>query len=465
MKILLADDEPTIRLSVSDALEEAGHTLRTAKDGADAWEVLVDEHIDLLLTDIRMPRMDGITLFQRVRGEHPSVDVILMTAYGEIDDAVAAMKDGALDYLTKPFDVEELLVRIGRLEERRALESELEAARRELDNRDPSRLIVGDAPAMVRLLSVVETVADSEAPVLIMGESGTGKELVARTVHQLSPRRDGPFVAVNCAAFPETLLEAELFGHERGAFTGAHQAREGRFQAAAGGTLFLDEIAEIPLTAQAKLLRVLQDGIFEPLGTNRSVQADVRVVSATHRDLKERLADGRFREDLYYRLNVLDLHIPPLRDRRTDLPMLVEHFLHKYTRPGRQPPSVSPRAFAALTDYPFPGNVRELEHAIHRAVVLSRGEPIEVSHLPEAVSGGQAMTRNGEASASVHGHSPVASDDDLTSLQEAVKAFERTYLMRALEVAEGKKSKAAELLGISRKNLWEKLRSHQVPDE
>jgi two-component system response regulator AtoC len=463
LKILLADDEPTIRLSIADALEDAGHTVRTAKDGADAWEVLIDEPIDLVLTDIRMPRMDGITLFRRIRSEYPTVDVILMTAYAEIDDAIAAMKDGALDYLTKPFDVEELMVRIGRLQERRGLEAELEAARTELERRDPSRMIVGDSPSMLRLLSIVETVADSEAPVLITGESGTGKELVARTVHQLSPRRDGPFIAVNCAAFPETLLEAELFGHERGAFTGAHQSREGRFQAAAGGTLFLDEIAEIPSTAQAKLLRVLQDGTFEPLGTNRTVQADVRIVSATHRDLRERLADGRFREDLYYRLNVLDLHIPPLRERRTDLPMLVEHFLQKYTRPGRGVPSLSPPAFAALTEYPFPGNVRELEHAVHRAVVLSRGETIELSHLPEPISGTTEPNLSRAEDAAANGTNG-AHGEGLVTLQDAVKAFEREYLMRALKAAEGKKSRAAELLGISRKNLWEKLRSHQIQE-
>ena len=407
--------------------------------------------------------MDGLSLFRRIRTEHPNVDVILMTAYAEIDDAVAAMKDGALDYLTKPFDVEELLVRIGRLQERRGLEAELEAARTELERRDPSRMIVGDSPSMVRLLSVVETVADSEAPVLITGESGTGKELVARTVHQLSPRRDGPFVAVNCAAFPETLLEAELFGHERGAFTGAHQAREGRFQAAAGGTLFLDEIAEIPSTAQAKLLRVLQDGMFEPLGTNRTVQADVRIVSATHRDLRERIQDGRFREDLYYRLNVLDLHIPPLRERRSDLPMLVEHFLQKYVRAGRRVPSLSPAAFAALTEYPFPGNVRELEHAIHRAVVLSRGETIEMSHLPEPISGTSDPGEPPPTEPAGHATNGVHTDG-LVSLQDAVKAFEREYLLRALKAAEGKKSRAAELLGISRKNLWEKLRAHQIQE-
>ena len=305
---------------------------------------------------------------------------------------------------------------------------------------------------MVQLLDLVETIADSDAPVLITGESGTGKELIAKTVHRLSGRRDGPFVAVNCAAFPETLLEAELFGHERGAFTGAVKARDGRFMAAKGGTLFLDEIAEIPPMAQAKLLRVLQEGLIEPLGTNNQMDVDVRVVSATHRNLKERIRDGLFREDLYYRLNVLDVAIPPLRDRRSDLPLLVEHFLTRLVKPGRETPSIAPRAWAAISEYAFPGNVRELEHAIQRAVVLSRGKEIDLEHLPEDLRGATDVPSGRTA------------DDQapLRPLSTAVKEFEHQYLMRALSAAHGKKAKAAELLGISRKNLWEKLRAHEV---
>ena len=452
MKILLADDEPTIRLAVADALDQAGHVVRTVGDGASAWDLIREEPLDLVISDIRMPGMDGMTLFRRIRQENPDVDVILMTAFAEVSDAVRALKEGAVDYLMKPFDHEELLVRIERLESQRALAHQLTQARAQLSHQDPSRLVVGDSSAMVKLNRMVETVADSEAPILIAGESGTGKELVARTVHKLSPRAQGPFVAVNCAAFPETLLEAELFGHEQGAFTGAHAARTGRFEAARGGTLFLDEVAEIPITAQAKLLRVLQDGTFEPLGTNKTLTADVRIISATHRDLRSRIGEGSFREDLFYRLNVLDLDIPPLRERRSDLPLLIEHFLRKHVRPGVEIPAVSPDAFAAISEYAFPGNVRELEHAIHRAVVLSRSKTIELAHLPESISGLSGGAEAEQAS------------DGLTPLHDATRVFEREYLLRALRMAEGKKMRAAEMLGISRKNLWEKLKSHGIND-
>ena len=453
LEILLVDDEPSIRLTVGDALEDAGHSVVTAEDGGQAMDRLQERGFDLVITDVRMPKVDGMTLFRRLRQERPHTGVILMTAYAAVADAVTALKEGALDYLTKPFDLDELRLKVERVEERRKLETELEAARTQLATRDPSSIIVGQAPNMTRLLELVETIADNDAPVLITGESGTGKELVAKTVHRLSSRRDAPFVAVNCAAFPETLLEAELFGHERGAFTGAVKARDGRFMAAKGGTLFLDEIAEIPPMAQAKLLRVLQEGVIEPLGTNSQVEVDVRVVSATHRNLKERIRDGLFREDLYYRLNVLDVAIPPLRDRRSDLPLLVEHFLHRLVKPGRSVPSISPRAWAAISDYAFPGNVRELEHAIQRAVVLSRGQEIDLGHLPPDIRG---TTAEDDASGTGGDGAP------LRPLSTAVKEFEHQYLMRALSAADGKKAKAAELLGISRKNLWEKLRSHEI---
>ena len=287
----------------------------------------------------------------------------------------------------------------------------------------------------------------SDAPVLISGESGSGKELVARSLHTVSPRKDRPFVAINCAAFPETLIEAELFGHERGAFTGAVRRREGRFKAANGGTLFLDEVAELPLMVQAKLLRVLQDGTIEPLGTNTPLKVDVRIISATHRNLKERISEALFREDLYYRLNVLDIRVPPLRERRSDLPVLVEHFLRKFLGDEADLPSISPRAWAALSEYDFPGNVRELEHAIQHALVLSRGETIDIQHLPEDVAGQHLPSDQ------------APEPGGLRPLATAVKEFEREYLQRALGIAEGKKTRAAELLGISRKNLWEKMRA------
>lgn len=454
LEILLAEDEPTIRFSVADALEQAGHKVAVAEDGARAQALIQERVFDLVITDIRMPKLDGMTLFRQLRAEQPSTRVILITGHGTVEDAVRALREGALDYLTKPFDLDEILFRVGRLDERRHLEQELSEARSQLAKLEPSAIIIGRSSPMVRLLELIETIADSDAPVLINGESGTGKELVARTIHQLSGRRAEPFVAVNCAAFPETLLETELFGHERGAFTGAMKAREGRFAAANGGTLLLDEIAEIPLPAQAKLLRVLQEGVIEPLGSNTQVEVNVRIVSATHRNLKQRIRDGLFREDLYYRLNVLDVAIPPLRERTGDLPLLVEHFLKHLSRGGDATPRISPSAWAALSNYPFPGNVRELEHAIQRAVVLSRGAELQLSHLPEDIAG------------PVSGEDPEAEGDGaLRPLAVAIREFEEQYLLRALSASGGKKTKAAELLGISRKNLWEKLRSHGITDE
>jgi DNA-binding NtrC family response regulator len=310
----------------------------------------------------------------------------------------------------------------------------------------PTQLI-GQSAATVRLISRIRTMASSDAPVLIDGESGTGKELVARMLHEQGPRAPHPFVAVNCAAFPETLLEAELFGHERGAFTGASRVRHGRFKAADSGTLFLDEIGETPQLAQVKLLRVLERGEFEPLGSTKSVNVDVRLISATHRDLKKCVHDKTFREDLYYRLNVLDIHVPPLRERRDDILVLIEYFLRIHTPPERSIPRLSPGAWAVLTTYDFPGNVRELEHAIERAVVLAQGLDIEVTHLPED------MTQTCEERAV----QPLVT---FPPLGEAAKEFEREYIRRALQIVENRKAQAAALLGISRKTLWEKLREH-----
>jgi DNA-binding NtrC family response regulator len=447
---LLVDDEPSIRLSVTDVLREAGHRVTTATDGAEAMAVISARVFDVVILDIKLPKVDGLTIFRRLRAEAPTTDVILVTGYGAVADAVSALKEGAHDYLTKPFDTDEIALRVGRIAQRRALAQELEDARAQLASRPASAVMVGGCPAMVRLVEQIETMADSAAPVLITGESGTGKELVARSLHERSSRRAKPFVALNCGAFPDTLLEAELFGHERGAFSGAVRKRDGRFKAADGGTLLLDEIAEISPPAQVKLLRVLQEGTFEPLGTNESLHIDVRILSSTHRNIRERIADGRFREDLYYRLNVLDLALPPLRARRGDLPLLVAHFLRRLTPATDSLPGISPRAWAALEQYPFPGNVRELEHAIHRAVVLARGEQIDLSHLPGDIVGATTP--------------PAGGTHAIQHLSVAGKEFEREYLLRALGAADGKRGVAAELLGISRKNLWEKLRAHGISD-
>jgi DNA-binding NtrC family response regulator len=446
LTVLVADDESTIRLSIAETLRSRGHHVSTASNGVEALDRIHDTLFDVVVTDVRMPRLDGLTLFRKIRELAPDTKVIIVTAYGDVNEAVTTLKEGAVDYLTKPCNLEEIALRVDRIAERRKLERELSTVRNELAAKSPSSVIVGRSPPIARMLGMVETMAQSDAPLLIAGESGTGKELVARTIHASGPRADKPFVAVNCAAFPETLLEAELFGHEKGAFTGAVRARQGRFEAAAGGTLFLDEIGEIPLLAQAKLLRVVEEGVVEPLGTNRRVPIDVRLISATHRNLKERIEAGAFREDLFYRLNVLEISIPPLRDRRGDLPILVEHFLSKLVPAGKQLPALSPRAWAALTDHSYPGNVRELQHSIERAVVLARGGEIDLPHLPEDIAGARP--------------SGVQAAAEIRPLSVALAEFEREYLVRALEHTHGKKAKAAEQLGISRKNLWEKLRSH-----
>jgi DNA-binding NtrC family response regulator len=451
LSILLVDDEPAIRLSVGDALRGAGHRVQVASDGGEALTVLGGQEFDLVISDIHMPKASGLDLFQRLCKDAPHTDVILITAYGAIEDAVGALKQGAKDYLLKPFDIEELLLRVGRIGEQRELKQQLLHARSALQTAADGSGLIGRTPLMTRLRDRIATLAPSDAPVLITGESGTGKELVARRLHELSPRRDRPFIAVNCAAFPETLIEGELFGHERGAFTGAVRGREGRFKAAHGGTLFLDEVAEIPLPAQVKLLRVLQEGTIEPLGTNTPIKVDVRVISATHRNLKRFIADEKFREDLYYRLNVLDIALPPLRERGADIPVLIKHFLDKLTRPGDKPPTITPRAYSALTTYHYPGNVRELKHAIEHAVVLSRGLEIDLEHLPADVRGAGSLT----------GSSPRGT---IGPLSAAIKEFERAYLLRALDATQGKKAAAAKMLGISRKNLWEKLRSHDITD-
>jgi DNA-binding NtrC family response regulator len=460
LEILVVDDEPAILLSIGEALRAKGHRVSLAHDGAVALATLNSQVFDLLICDIRLPHVDGLSIFRHVRQHAPSTDVVFITAFGAVPAAVAALKEGATDYLTKPFSLEELQRRVEQIGHSRRLRQELTEARAALDAEEEAGQgdlgahghgIVGRSPALLHALDRVKTFARSEYPVLITGETGTGKELVARLLHAHSARGKEAMVTVNCAAFPETLIEAELFGYKRGAFTGAFQDREGRFKAAHRGTVFFDEVAEIPLPAQAKLLRVLQEGAFEPLGTNQSVKVDVRILSATHRDLRERVRQGLFREDLYYRLKVLNIDVPPLRNRRCDLPLLIEHFLKHFRRNGKSP-QVSARAMADLTAYNFPGNVRELEHALLHAGVLARGCEIDSEHLPGEISGSE---REAQAP-SQHGR--------LQPLPEALQLFEREYLMRALLLAGNKRTQAAAMLGISRKNLWQKLRRHGLLD-
>ena len=451
LDILVVDDDEATRLSLAFALTDTGHTVVEACDGEEAIALVAERIFDVAILDVRLPKVDGLTIFRRLRQRSPSTSVILMTAFATVPDAVASLRDGAYDYVTKPFDPEEFSLRvIGHIAEHRALRHELEEARKMVASRDAGAPIIGHTPGMQQLIERINTVAQSDAPVLIRGESGTGKELVAHTLHARSPRKAAPFVAVNCAAFPESLIEAELFGHERGAFTGAVRSREGRFKAADGGTLLLDEIADLPLPVQAKLLRVLEEGVIEPLGTHTAVPVNVRVVSATHRDLKALIAQGKFREDLYLRVNVLDLSVPPLRERRADMPLLMAHFLRRFY-PGRVPPGIAPRAWAVLMQYPFPGNVRELAHAVERAVALSHGSEIDLDHLPADIVGTTLPS--------------TTSDASFRPLGVAMKEFEKQYLQRALRLATGGNGHTAELLGISRKNLGEKLKAHGLSAE
>jgi DNA-binding NtrC family response regulator len=448
LRILVAEDEADVRNALVDALGAAGHETTGVGDGEVALERVEAGGVDLVIADVRMPKVDGLTLLRRSLTRAARPDFILMTSFGDVSDAVAALKDGARDYLTKPFEVDELVLRVSAIAERRGLQRQLESARAQLAASSGTQL-VGESAAIRHLIERIDVVAESDAAVLITGETGTGKELVARRIHAMSPRAAGPFVAVNCAAFPETLLEPELFGHVRGAFTGAVRAREGRFKAADRGTLLLDEVAEMPPSAQAKLLRVLQDGVVEPLGTNAAVRVDVRILSSTHRDLRRRMADGRFREDLFYRLDVVEVQLPPLRERPGDLPLLVSHFLRLHLPAAATLPDLSSAAWQALAAYRFPGNVRELGHAIHQAVVLSRGGTIQLEHLPEDIS--RLASRSDE-------------EREVRPLAMVLREAERDHLLRALGVARGKRVRAAELLGISRKNLWEKLRAHGLSD-
>ncbi|MBC8131964.1 MAG: sigma-54-dependent Fis family transcriptional regulator [Deltaproteobacteria bacterium] len=471
LTVLLAEDEREMREALEEALVDAGHRVTTAPDGAAAAALADATAFDVVVTDIQMPRMDGLTLFHRLRQQSPGTEVIIMTNHGEIAQVVEAMKDGAYDYLAKPFQADDLIHRLGRIASLRALRAELNQARADLSNQRPESLMVGQSAPMRRLHSLIETVAKSNAATLITGDSGTGKELVARMLHDRGARRDRPFIAVNCGALTENLIEAELFGHERGAFTGAERKRDGRFKAADGGTLFLDEIAELPAAAQAKLLRVIQEGTFEPVGSSTPVKVDVRLISATHRDLADRIRHNLFREDLYYRVNVIGISVPPLRERPGDLSLLVQHFLQRFTPEGRPSPSISPEAWTALSRHPFPGNVRELSHAIQHAVVLSGGGEIEAQHLPASLFPRQST---GEVSP-VPVADVVPGVTGIQPLGAAVRAFEREYLTRVLRETsasgkEGggvKKADIARALGISRKTLWEKLKGYGIggPDD
>ncbi|NCQ60113.1 MAG: sigma-54-dependent Fis family transcriptional regulator [Myxococcales bacterium] len=446
-RILVVDDEANAREALAELLEDDGYETETAADGEKALAMLERFRPNVVLTDLKMPNLDGIGLIERGRPRAPATAFIVMTAFGSIENAVEAIKMGADNYLTKPLDLAAVSALVDRAMEKSLLVSETVELRRRLDERFSFDRILGVHPSMQRLLKTVAQVAASRATVLVHGESGTGKELIAAAIHQNSPRRSKPFVKLNCAALAETLLESELFGHERGAFTGATGRREGRFMKADGGTLFLDEVSEIPLAVQVKLLRFLQEREFERVGGNETLRVDVRVVAATNRVLEERVESGEFREDLFYRLNVVQLDVPPLRARRSDIPILAEHFLGKFAEEnGRALEGFTDDALLALRLYPWPGNVRELENAIERAVVLTEGTRIEAVNLPSAQGQGDQQ----DLGVMIPG----------ISLEE----LERMAIERTMDAVGGSTSKAAEILGISRRKIQYRLKEWAQQD-
>jgi two-component system NtrC family response regulator len=439
-RILVVDDEPAQRELISGFLKKQGFDVSSAENGVKAVELFRQDSIDLVLTDQKMPHMSGLDLLQAVRAINPVAPVILMTAFGSIEAAVSAIQGGATDYLTKPLNLDELLYRIRQVTDRYRIINENHELREALRERHRIEGIIGESGQMLDVLSLVRRVAPSEATVLIRGESGTGKELIAKAIHFASPRASGPLVKVNCASLPETLLESELFGHEKGAFTGAVTSRQGRFELANGGTLFLDEIGDLPLHLQAKLLRVLQEREYEKVGSSRPVKVDVRILAASHRPLEALIKAGELREDLYYRLNVVTILIPPLRERRSDLSLLIEHFLRRFAeKNGKTIRGVTHEARDILLRYDYPGNVRELENLIERAVVLTRDEVIGSGDLPLTVQ------------------DPEAADEQGTNLTVTVEALERRMIRDALARSRGVQTEAAELLGISERALRYKL--------
>ena len=441
--VLVVDDEPTSREFALEVLRRAGYRVAGAGDGGDAMRTVEAERPDVVLCDLMMPGVGGLQFLEWAHEHVPEMDVIIMTAHGEIPTAVHCMRLGAFDYITKPFPAEQLLHLVGRALERRALLRQTRELRRQLDAEKCSQEIVGRDPAIDKLRQRIGLVADSDVNVLVTGETGTGKELVARALHRAGPRHARPFVAVNCAALPEALIASELFGHERGAFTTAVRTHVGRFETADGGTMLLDEIGDLPLSIQGTLLRVLQEKRFERVGSTRALDADVRVVAATRQDLGQAVREGRFREDLYYRINVIHLACPPLRERRGDIPLLAEHILERLGAPGAQETrlSIARPAMLRLRDYHWPGNVRELENVLARAAVLARGREIDAEDLEFTLE------------------IPGASAAPQTLRLECV---ERDHVRRVLELNAWNRSEAARVLGIDRGTLQRKMARYRL---
>ncbi len=445
-KILIAEDEKTQRDLLGGFLTKEGFSVEAVANGREALRELEGKFFDMALIDYKMPDLDGLQTLREIRKHYPDLPVVMMTAYGTVETAVASMKEGALDYLTKPIDLDELLLMLQKVIERSTLIKENKELKAKLQDRYAFTNIVYGSPRMEEVMGLVVRVASSQATILVRGESGTGKELIANAIHYASPRSEKPWVKVSCAAIPETLLESELFGHEKGAFTGAVQKRLGRFEEADGGSIFLDEIGDLSPSTQVKLLRILQDKEFQRLGSNQSLKTDVRVITATHRNLEEAIQRGLFREDLYYRLNVISITLPSLKERREDIPLLIDHFLKKYSEKNQKSISnISKEANALLLRYDYPGNVRELENLMERAVVLCRGELITTQDLPFHLKEEKSEKLWKEK-----------------SLPESLEEIEKVSILNALHQHQGVQTKAAESLGISERVLRYKMKKYRI---
>jgi DNA-binding NtrC family response regulator len=458
-RVLVVEDLEDQRTSLQELLQlQLGVTVDVAEDGAKGLEMLRARPYSLVITDMRMPKVSGLKLIEAVQSERIPTTVIVTTGHGSVKDAVEAMRMGAYDFLTKPADPQHLCLLVARALRDRALQDEVAALRAELQERHSFQNVLTKSPRMHDLFEVVAQIADTTSTVLIRGETGTGKEQVARAIHQASSaHRSGQFVALNCGAFNENLLESELFGHEKGSYTGADRKRIGRFELAHGGTLFLDEIGDVPMSMQIKLLRVLQERRFERVGGSDPIDIDVRVIAATHQDMEKLVKEAKFREDLYYRLNVVRIDVPPLRDRPEDIPVLVSHFCQKYARAGQTPPTVSPEAMEVLLKCPWPGNVRQLENAIERATVTARDGVITPKNLPPDVG------RRGDSK-------PHPFQVDLArplpdQLAEITAEFEKRYLRRALKKTRGHVGKCAEISGLSRRSITDKIAQYEIKKE
>ena len=443
--ILIVDDETRLADVLATAMDSFGFSAQTATSGAEALEIMKRETIDLVISDLRMPGMDGRQLLHHIRRGWPDVPVVLITAFTSVRDAVDLVKEGAFDYISKPFEISEVEAVVRRALRLNEVIRDNERLRNELEGRHRFDQLIGHSPPFRRVIEQIGEVCESRATVMLTGESGTGKEVIARAIHFNSPRRAKAYVGVNCAAIPEGLLESELFGHVKGAFTGASANRVGRFAAAEGGTLLLDEIGDMPVATQVKLLRVLQERSFEPVGSTQTQQADVRVIAATHQDLRLAVTDGRFREDLYYRLNVFPINVPALRERVEDVPLLAAHFLKQFNESmGKHVIGFTPAALAAMANYRWPGNIRELQNCVERAVIVARSTTVDVPDLPrylfDDADGGDIVTL-------------VPTD-----LEGELARLERGFIVEALERADGVQVRAAEALGVSERSLWHRVK-------